>query len=61
MLSTGIGSDFIAKKLHMSRFWCLFISSIIFSVAQLCGALIEDPNQLVLVSGLNGCKSPYHE
>ena len=50
----GIGSDLIVKKLHMNRFWCLFISSSIFCAAQICGACIENPNYLIFVSGLTG-------
>ncbi|MCJ1474448.1 hypothetical protein MMC13_003106 [Lambiella insularis] len=53
-LLSGIGSDLIVKKLHMSRSWCLFISSLIFSAAQLCGACIENPNRLMFVSGTTG-------
>jgi len=52
--SQGIGSDLIVKKLGMSRFWCLFISSSIFLVAQICGARIENPHVLGFVSGLTG-------
>lgn len=46
----------IAKKLHMSRFWCLFISSFIFSATQICSARLENPNLLGLVSAMTGCK-----
>ncbi|MCJ1251376.1 hypothetical protein MMC30_008609 [Trapelia coarctata] len=49
-----IGSDLIVKKLHMSRFWCLFISSCAFCAAQLCGARIENPNLLIYISGSTG-------
>lgn len=38
----------------MSRFWCLFISSTIFLVAQVCGARIENPHLLGFLSGLTG-------
>ena len=38
----------------MSRFWCLFASSLIFCGAQLCGARIQNPNLLGFVSGLTG-------
>ncbi len=38
----------------MSRFWCLFVSSCIFLVAQICGARIENPHVLGFVSGLTG-------
>ncbi|MCJ1309308.1 hypothetical protein MMC25_002967 [Agyrium rufum] len=53
-LLSGIGSDLIVKKLGMSRFWCLFISSAIFCIAQVCGAKIENPNYLFFVSGTTG-------
>ena len=52
----GIGSDVIVKKFHASRFWCLFISSCLFCVAQICGTRIENPHFLSLLSGLTGCK-----
>ena len=38
----------------MSRYWCLFISSTIFLLAQVCGASIERPQLLGLLSGLTG-------
>ena len=38
----------------MSRFWCLFVSSSIFLVAQICGTNINDPRVLGFVSGLTG-------
>ncbi|OJJ81507.1 putative MFS transporter [Aspergillus glaucus CBS 516.65] len=53
-LSSGIGSDLLVKKLNMSRFWCLFISAIVFTGTQLAGASIDNPNTLVLVSGFTG-------
>ena len=50
----GIGSDIIVRKLGMSRFWCLFISSTIFLLAQVCGTQIDHPHVLGLLSGLTG-------
>lgn len=50
----GIGSDLLVKKLNMSRFWCLFISAVVFTGTQLAGASIDNPNTLVLVSGFTG-------
>lgn len=45
----------------MSRFWCLFVSSFIFCIGQICAIIIENPHVLVLLSGLTGCTSPlYH-
>ena len=38
----------------MSRFWCLFVSSIIFLIAQVCGTLIDHPQILGFLSGLTG-------
>jgi len=53
-LLSGIGSDVVVKKLHMSRFWCIIISSLVFCAAQVAGATVENPNSLVFVSGLTG-------
>ncbi|MCJ1429404.1 hypothetical protein MMC29_007318 [Sticta canariensis] len=53
-LLSGVGSDLIVKKLHMSRYWCLFVSSVIFCIAQISAILIENPHILVLHSGLTG-------
>ena len=50
----GIGSDIIVRKLGMSRFWCLFISSTIFLFAQVCGTQIDNPHLLGFLSGLTG-------
>lgn len=51
---TGIGSDLLVKKLNMSRFWCLFISAVVFTITQLAGSVISNPHELVLVSGCTG-------
>ncbi|KAI9824435.1 MAG: hypothetical protein M1832_001970 [Thelocarpon impressellum] len=53
-LLSGMGSDFIVKRLHMSRSWCLVAASSIFCLAQLCAVEIENPNGLWAVSGLTG-------
>lgn len=53
-LLSGVGSDLLVKKLNMSRFWCLVISSLIFCGAQVCALRIENPNFLGFVSGLTG-------
>jgi MFS family permease len=50
----GIGSDLLVKKLHMSRFWCLFISAVVFTVAQLAGLVISNPHSLAIISVLTG-------
>ena len=49
----GIGSDLIVK-LRMSRLWCLFISSTLFLLAQVCGTQIDNPHALGFLSGLTG-------
>lgn len=54
MIELGVGSDFLVKKLHASRSWCLVIASLIFSAAQFCAVSIEDPAYLKYVSGLTG-------
>lgn len=38
----------------MSRFWCLFISAVIFTLTQLAGSSIQDPNHLFIVSSFTG-------
>ncbi|KAF2502366.1 MFS general substrate transporter [Lophium mytilinum] len=53
-LASGVGSDVLVKRLHMSRFWCVLTSAAIFALAQFCGARIENPNHLWAVSGLTG-------
>ncbi|KAG5209660.1 Nodulin-like domain-containing protein [Trichophyton interdigitale] len=53
-LLSGIGSDFIVKRLHMSRFWCVFVASILFCISQLGGAKISSPHYLIFVSSMTG-------
>ncbi|OOQ90157.1 MFS transporter [Penicillium brasilianum] len=53
-LSSGIGSDILVKKLNMSRFWCLLISAVVFTLTQLAGSSISNPNTLVVVSAFTG-------
>ena len=53
-LASGVGSDVIVKKLNMSRFWCLLLSSLIFLLAQVFGFTITTPHALGLVSSLTG-------
>jgi hypothetical protein len=53
-LASGIGSDFIVKRLHASRFWCVIVAACIFAVDQLAATRIQDPNYLWVVSGLCG-------
>ncbi|KAF7715538.1 Uncharacterized protein PECH_004743 [Penicillium ucsense] len=53
-LSSGIGSDLLVRKLNMSRFWCLLISAVIFTLTQLAGLSISNPNTLIVVSAFTG-------
>ena len=53
-LSSGITSDLIAKRLGMSRFWCVIASATVFMLGQICAIRIENPNFLWAVSGLSG-------
>ena len=53
-LLTGVGSDFLVKKLHASRFWCLVTASGIFTIAQIVASRTENPNHLAYVSALTG-------
>ncbi|KAL8807692.1 MAG: hypothetical protein Q9182_000503 [Xanthomendoza sp. 2 TL-2023] len=53
-LSSGVGSDLIVKNLHGSRIWCIVVSAVIASVAQVCGANIGNPHLLGFVSSFNG-------
>ncbi|KIW08762.1 uncharacterized protein PV09_00700 [Verruconis gallopava] len=53
-LLSGIGSDVLVKRLHMSRFWCLVCSSCVFTLAQVAGLNISDPHYLWVLSSLTG-------
>lgn len=53
-LFSGIGSDLLVKKLGMSRIWCLFLSAVVFTLTQLAGTTISNPNSLVIVSAFTG-------
>ena len=53
MLS-GIGSDYLIKKLHASRFWCLFASALLFTLAQILAIKIHNPHYLPIVTILTG-------
>lgn len=53
-LLSGVGSDFIVKRLGRSRFWCLVGAGLVFCVAQLCAIRIENPHHLWTVSSLTG-------
>jgi MFS family permease len=53
-LLSGIGSDYLVKQRHMSRFWCLVISSSIFAVAQFAALAVSNPYWLWTVSSISG-------
>lgn len=53
-LASGVGSDLIVHCFALSRYWVIVLSSFIFLLAQVCGATIENPHALGLVSGLTG-------
>jgi len=53
-LLSGIGSDLITKNLHLSRVWCLFLSSLLFLTAQLIGTQLSNPHFLFFLSGITG-------
>ena len=44
----------MVKKLNLSRFWCLFASSVLFTLTQLAGSAISDPHKLTIIAGLTG-------
>ncbi|PHH69512.1 hypothetical protein CDD80_6687 [Ophiocordyceps camponoti-rufipedis] len=51
---SGVGSDFLAKRLHASRIWCLAIACVVFLAAQVSALVIQNPNFLGFVSGFSG-------
>lgn len=53
-LTSGIGSDVLVRKYMLSRFWCLFASSVVFICAQVAALTTANPTLLVLVSGFTG-------
>ncbi|EEA28737.1 MFS transporter, putative [Talaromyces marneffei ATCC 18224] len=53
-LLSGVGSDFLVHKLYMSRFWCIFLSSVVFTLTQIAGSSISNPNHLYLLSSFTG-------
>ncbi|KAI9671685.1 MAG: hypothetical protein M1831_003213 [Alyxoria varia] len=50
----GVGSDFLVKRLRASRFWCLTVSAVVFTIVQLIAYSLVNPNLLFMVSGLTG-------
>lgn len=52
--SLGVGSDFLVKRLHASRLWCLIVACVVFFFAQLGALSIENPHLLGSVSGSSG-------
>lgn len=53
-LLSGVGSDVLIKRLHMSRFWCLVCSSCVFTCAQIAALNVAYPHFLWIVSSLTG-------
>lgn len=53
-LLSGIGSDILVKRLHLSRFYCLVASSIIFFIGQFAALSVSNPLNLWLVSSISG-------
>ncbi|KAI5292194.1 hypothetical protein KEM52_006550 [Ascosphaera acerosa] len=53
-LLSGIGSDILVNKLHLSRVWCLFASSLIFCFAQVAATQIVNPHHLMIISSTTG-------
>jgi MFS family permease len=53
-LISGIGSDYLVKTIHKSRFWCLVGSSAIFAIAQFAALSVENPYWLWIVSSISG-------
>ncbi|ETN43774.1 uncharacterized protein HMPREF1541_11098 [Cyphellophora europaea CBS 101466] len=53
-LLSGIGSDYIGRKYHASRFWCLIASSALFCAAQYVSIILENPHLLILISSITG-------
>ncbi|KAI5302117.1 hypothetical protein KEM56_001020 [Ascosphaera pollenicola] len=53
-LLSGIGSDVLVNKLHVSRVWCLFVSSLVFCFAQIAATRIVNPHHLMVISSTTG-------
>ena len=53
-LASGIGSDFVVKKLQSSRYWSLVASSVVFTLAQVVALNLQNPHMLFWLSGLTG-------
>ena len=51
---SGIGSDFLIKRLQASRFWCLTASGVLFVFAQAFAIGIRNPHWLPIVPILTG-------
>ncbi|KAI9890232.1 MAG: hypothetical protein M1814_004394 [Vezdaea aestivalis] len=57
-LLSGIGSDILSKKYHLSRLWWHTASVLVFMLGQFFAISISNPNHLWAVSSLNGRQSP---
>lgn len=53
-LLSGIGSDFLVKRMGASRVWCLVVASLVFTLAQLFAINLTNPQLLATVSGFSG-------
>lgn len=53
-LLSGIGSDILVNKYNQSRYWCLFVSALLFAIAQFLAAFNEYPDLLFLVAAVTG-------
>jgi MFS family permease len=53
-LASGVGSDFLVKRLKLSRFWCMVVASCIFTLAQFIAIAVSNPYYLWLLSSMAG-------
>lgn len=53
-MMSGIGSDVLVNKLHISRVWCIFVSSLVFCFAQVAATQITNPHHLIVISSTTG-------
>ncbi|KAL9056972.1 MAG: hypothetical protein Q9162_002638 [Coniocarpon cinnabarinum] len=51
---SGVGSDFLVKRLQASRFWCLTVSGGVFTLAQMFAIGTRNPHLLPIVTVLTG-------
>ncbi|RDA85602.1 hypothetical protein CP532_0887 [Ophiocordyceps camponoti-leonardi (nom. inval.)] len=53
-LLSGVGSDYLVKRLGASRIWCLVVACIVFLAGQASALVVQNPHFLSLVSGFSG-------